>query len=159
MPPDSSIGHEVRQPDQLEQLAGTGAPPRPVPAAQLQWQLHIAGDRAPLHQPGLLEGDPVVLVEPGLPGGLPVDGDGARGRLDQVRDQPQQRRLAAAGRPDERDELAGLDREVDVGERGHVGPAAEGLPDTGQLHGLAHGTVPGPRRRERRAHRCAPDGR
>ena len=41
---------------------------------------------------------------------LPFTVDPARRRLDEVADDPQQRRLAAARRPDQRDELARLDR-------------------------------------------------
>ena len=48
---------------------------------------------------------------------LPVDGDVALGRLDDVADDAQQRRLAAPRRPDQRDELAALDLEVDALER------------------------------------------
>ena len=42
---------------------------------QLERQLDVGGDRAPRQQPGLLEGDAVVLVEAGLPGGLAEDRD------------------------------------------------------------------------------------
>ena len=78
-----------------------------VDAVQLERQLDVGGDRAPRQQPGLLEGDAVVLVEPGLPrrscrrpSMVP-----AVGRVE-VGDQAQQRALAAAARPDQRDELA-----------------------------------------------------
>ena len=64
---------------------------------------------APLEQTRLLERHPVVLVESRLARRLAVDEHGAGRRFDQVRDQPEQRRLAAARRPDQRHELAGLD--------------------------------------------------
>ena len=44
----------------------------------------------------------------------------ARGRLLEIGDDAQERRLAAARRADERDELALLDVEIDVGERDDV---------------------------------------
>src|SRR5829696_6000119 len=71
MPPDSSAGQAVA----LQQLRRPPRAPAAVPAAQLQRQLDVAGDGAPVHQPGLLEGDAVVLVQPGPPGGLAVDRD------------------------------------------------------------------------------------
>ena len=90
---------------------------RLVPALQLQRQLDVLDHGAPVEQPGLLEGHAVLLVEPGLGGRLAVDPDVAGRRLDEVGDQPQQRRLAAPRRPDQADELAGRDGEVDVDER------------------------------------------
>ena len=45
---------------------------------------------------------------------LAVELDPAGGRLDQPVDHPQRRRLAAAGRPDERDQLAAADVEVEL---------------------------------------------
>ena len=60
-------------------------------------------------------------------GVFPVEQHGPRvGRL-QPRDDPQHRRLAGAGRPEQRDELARCDPEADVVERDE---AAEGLPQT-----------------------------
>ena len=63
-------------------------------------------------------------------------------RLDEVADEPEQRRLAAAGRPDERDELALADGQVDRFERGDgrvAGPNtlldARDLDDRGHLLG------------------------
>jgi hypothetical protein len=95
---------------------------------QPERQLDVALDRAPFEQSRLLEGDAVVLVQPRAPGRLAVDEHRALGRLDEVGDDPQQRRLPAAGRPDQRDELAGADGEVDAGERLHRGRAlAEAL--------------------------------
>ena len=43
----------------------------------------------------------------------------ARGRLFEIGDDAQERRLAAAGRADERNELALADRQVDIGQRLH----------------------------------------
>src|SRR4029079_2380912 len=77
------------------------------------------------------------------PGGLAVDGDPAAGRLDQVADDAQERRLAAPGRPDQRDELALLDLEVDVLERD--GAALELLRDAVDRDD-GHATCSGARR-------------
>ena len=65
-------------------------------------------------QTRLLEGDAVVLVAAGAVGRLAEDLDRAAGGRVEVGDEPHQRRLAAPGRPDERDELALADRQVDV---------------------------------------------
>src|SRR4051794_27752898 len=47
---------------------------------------------------------------------LAVDGDDARGRLEEARDRVEQRRLSAAGGPDDRDELARIDMDLRVGD-------------------------------------------
>ena len=47
---------------------------------------------------------------------LPVDLDAARGRLERAADQAQQRGLAAAADPHDRDHLAARDHHVDAGE-------------------------------------------
>jgi hypothetical protein len=52
-------------------------------------------------------GDPAARLDP------------ARGRRDDPRDDPQERRLARAVAPDEADGLAGLDRQRDVPQRLH----------------------------------------
>ena len=57
-------------------------------------------------------------------------------RLDQVADHAQERRLPAARRPDQRDELARREREVDVLERGDV-PARERLRHAVELDDVA----------------------
>src|SRR6185436_4428964 len=59
----------------------------------------------------------VLLVDARLVRALPVDRDRTRRRGDQVGDQPEQRRLAAPRRSDQRHELAELDGEVDVDQR------------------------------------------
>ena len=74
-------------------------------------------DGPPVVEHGVLEDDPVVAVEPRLVRGLAVDERPRRRGLDQVADDAQQRRLAAARRADQRDELARADVEVDVLER------------------------------------------
>ncbi len=74
-------------------------------------------DRTPVVEHRRLEHDAVVAVEPRPPRRLPVDGDVAVGRLDDVPDDPEQRGLPAPRRPDQRDELASLDLQVDALER------------------------------------------
>src|SRR4029453_17606307 len=59
-----------------------------------------------------------------------VDDDRARGRALEARDHPERGRLAAAGRAEERDELASVGVEVEVLDRGDV---AELLANVGQL--------------------------
>ena len=120
--------------------------PAPVPAEQLERQRDVPRDGPPVVEHGVLEDDPVVAVEPRLVRGLAVDDDLAGGRLDQVADDPQQRRLAAARRPDQRDELARLDLEVDLLAARRRSPLREALAPDGR----------GARRRRRRVMRRAP---
>ena len=54
---------------------------------------------------------------------LPADRDGAAVRVLQPGDQPERCRLAAAGRPEQRDELAAFDREADAVDGGCATPA------------------------------------
>src|SRR4051794_6619033 len=83
------------------------------------------------------------MVTSCLTGGLAVHGHGAGARLDEIADDAQERRLPAARRPDERDELALLDLEVDVLERDR--PALELLRDASNVND-AHPTCSGARR-------------
>ena len=120
MPPDSCHGMCVAKSDSLTSASISALRARRrclVPTLQLQRQLDVAFDGAPLEQAALLEGHAVVLVEAGLMRRLAVDDQLAGRRLDQVGDQAQQRRLAAARRPDQRDELATVHGEVDVDQR------------------------------------------
>ena len=86
-------------------------------------------DGPPVVEDCRLEDDPVVAVEPRAVRGLPVDEDLAGRRLDEIADDAQERRLPAARRADERDELAAPDLEVDVLERGDAA-LAERLRDS-----------------------------
>jgi hypothetical protein len=100
--------------------------------AQLDLHEHVVERGAPVEQHRALEHD----AEVGL---RPVDdaaGDArlARAREVQPRDDAQQRALAAARRPDDREELAGADRQVDRVERVRLAPGAPvGLRDAAQL--------------------------
>ena len=98
-----------------------------VHAHQLERQSDVGLDRAPVEQHRRLEDHAVFAAESGVVGGLAVDLGHAGSRPDQVADDAQQRALAAAGRADERHELARLDRQVDVLESGHS--AVLGLED------------------------------
>ena len=91
----------------------------------LERERDVPGDGAPVVQHRVLEHDAVVVVEPCPMRRLPVHEHRPRARLDEVADDAQQRRLAAAGGADQGDELAGPDLEVDVEESGRAG--AEGL--------------------------------
>ena len=100
----------------------------------LERQLDVLLDRPPVEQDRRLEDHPVVAVPAGPLGRLAVDDDLAAGRLGQVADDAQQRRLAAAGRADQRDELARRDRQVDALERrrDRLVAAGEDLVDAGE---------------------------
>src|SRR5207237_9117409 len=85
--------------------------------------------------------------EAGRVGPLAVHYDLALAGRDEVADDAQERRLAAAGRPDQRDGLARVDLDVDPGERGRA--AVEALRDARDLDRgrlLAHATFSGARR-------------
>src|SRR5581483_8953048 len=88
---------EARELDQLEHLPDAAAAPIALPAEHLERQRDVLRDRAPVEEHGVLEDDPVVAVVARLARALAVDGDRAGGWLDEVADQPQQRRLAAPG--------------------------------------------------------------
>ena len=97
---------------------------------------------------GILEDDAVVAVRAGALRRLAVDGHRAGGRLHEVADHTQQRRLAAAGGADQVDELARHELEVDVLQRGDVA-ARERLRHAFDAHDgrdCAHATFSGARR-------------
>jgi len=70
-----TVPREVVQVHELEQLARPLAAATRAPAEQLERQLDIGRDGAPVEEPGLLERHPVVVVEPGLTRRLAVDLD------------------------------------------------------------------------------------
>ena len=113
MPPESCHGWWFSKP--VSSTSSSISPharraPGAAPAEHLERQRDVLRDGAPVEEHGRLEDDPVVAVDAGLVRRLPVHGDPPGRRLDEVADDPQQRRLAAARRPDQRDELARLDR-------------------------------------------------
>src|SRR5205823_2026298 len=100
-------------------------------------------DGAPVVQHRVLEDDPVVAVDACLPRGLPVHRGGAGGGLDQVTDDPEQCRLPAAGRADQRDEFALPDLEVDPLQRSGLVETLRQAFDLDHAHAtsLASGSV------------------
>ena len=93
-----------------------------VPAEHLERQRDVLRDRAPVEEHGVLEDDAVVVVGARLAAPACRSPRPCPRSARQVADQAQQRRLAAAGRPDQRHELARRDLEVDPLERGDVAP-------------------------------------
>jgi hypothetical protein len=69
-------------------------------------------------------------------GAQAIDADLAAACLFEIGDDPQKRGLAAAGRADERDELALADREIDVGQR--IDRAIGCLEGEGQIADVDH---------------------
>src|SRR5205823_6137579 len=130
--------------DEVEHLAHPLRSTPPRPPRHLERECDVLPDGAPVVEHRILEDDPVVAVDAGLARGLSVHDDRARARLDQVSDDPEQGGLPAAGRPDQRHELALCDLEVDALERDRA-PAAELLRDV--LDGDdGHATFSGARR-------------
>ena len=68
------------------------------------------------------DGGPAELDDPGI-------------RVIEPRDQPQQRGLAGPGRSEQRDDLAGADRELDVAEDDVLGPIRTGERPSDPAHG------------------------
>ena len=111
MPPESWLGREPAKSASPTSSSSSAARARRCglgDAVHLQRQLDVLRDRAPLQQPGLLERDPVVLVEPGLvrrscrrPRRCPAVGCSRSATTRSSVDLPQ------PGRPDQRHELAG----------------------------------------------------
>ena len=108
---------ELDEVDHLPDALGAAAA---VPAGELERERDVLRHGPPVVEHGLLEDHPVVAVEPRLVRGLPADVHRALRRLDEVGDHAEQRRLAAAGRPDQGDELARLELEVDLLQRGRA---------------------------------------
>ena len=137
---------------QLEHLLHASLPSRPAPTEHLERQRHVLRHGAPVVEHGILKHDPVVVVEPRPMRRLAVHEHAARARLDEVADDAQDGRLAAAGGADQRNELTRLDLEVDVHERSRPGPkrlrhAADGDRLRSRVH--AHTTFSGARRTTR----------
>ena len=103
MPPDSWAGLARSNPWSPTRSmsswtrAGSGVAPR-----QLAGERDVRRHRAPRQQRGVLEGDGDLAVAPQLAGSSPSIDDRAGGRRLEPGDDPQQRRLPAARRADER---------------------------------------------------------
>jgi hypothetical protein len=140
---------EPAQLHELEHRVGLRAARGLVGPDDLEGQLHVAADGPPVEEDGGLEDHPVVVIEAGLADRLAVDRDGPGGDGGQVRDDAQQRALAAARRADERDELALSDGQVHVPERLDRGAIlaapVEALADAAQVDDRPAGTGGGRR--------------
>src|SRR5581483_1988008 len=123
----------VREPDLVQELGRARRPLGAREAAAEQRQLHVLGRRQRRNQVMELEdeADGARAVARGVAQPLdPLAGDEDRAGVGPVEraDQVQERALAAARGPRDRDELARLDREGDVAE-GDDPPVLEGLRD------------------------------
>jgi len=85
---------KARQLDQLEHRLDASHPFLPRPPRHLERKRDVLCDGSPVVEDGILEDDPVVAILARLPGRLAVDDDLAAGRVDQVTNDPQERRLA-----------------------------------------------------------------
>src|SRR5919109_410104 len=141
---------EPGQLHKLQQFLHACGTPLAVPAQQLERQRDVLADRPPVVEDRVLEDDSVVAIEPGATRRLPVYDKSSRSWLDQVADDPQERRLAAAGGTDQRDELALAHVEIDGLQGGHAA-LGERLSDVAKrdhdvADGLVHATCSGARR-------------
>ena len=102
----------VRQPDEIQRIVG--APFQVVLEDAFDGQIDISKAGQPGQQRVVLEHH--AAVGPGAVDVLAGEQHRARGRLEQARDQVEQRALAAARVADQRDELALADGEVDARE-------------------------------------------
>ena len=130
------LGGAVEQAERVEQVAGAGGGLGGPGAGDERGQRHVLQRRQVLDEVEELEHQPdVAAAQPGEPGAAELLGadagerDGALVRPVQPRDEVQQRRLAAARRPHQRDELAGPHGEVGPAQRAH-GRRAVGLAQT-----------------------------
>jgi len=100
----------------------------------------VAEDRAPREQAGLLEHHGAIGAR--LRDLAPVEREGSGGDRDEAVDRVEERRLAAARRADDREELAGPHREVDALDRGEEGVRAlQPVLDDYALRGELRGAV------------------
>ena len=106
----------VRQAHELEKLRHPGLALLGPAAGDDERKLDVPADVEPRHQDRLLQHEPDVV--PALARWLAADADVAGVMTHQPRDDLEQRGLAAAGRPDEGDELSRLDLQVDVAQDG-----------------------------------------
>ena len=118
MPPDKPCGYDSSKPVKPDEIDQGLCPLLNFGRRQtfhFQRQTHVVAHGAPRHEVGLLEHD----ADRGAGRGdeLSVEPHAALLRLESTRPDAQQRRFAAARRPDDAHELAGLDFKGDVVER------------------------------------------
>src|SRR2546430_17685319 len=105
--------------DELEHVLDAGVTTPTVPAQELEWKRDVLRHRPPVVENGVLEDDPVLVVASRAFRRLAADLGAPGGRLHQVTDYPQQRRLAITGRPSERDVLTSYDAYINPVQRSH----------------------------------------
>ena len=130
MPPGELIDRvvgELLEPDQTQLVERHAPPLRLVGAAHPQAERDVVGDVEPGHQRVLLEHDAALGAR--ARDRLAVEDDLARRVLHEAGDAGQERGLAAARRAERDDEVAGIERQVDVGERVRRLSAAAGVAD------------------------------
>src|SRR5438552_3995770 len=103
---------EPHEPQDVARFLGGGAALEPE---DLDRQQHVLEDGAPREEHRRLEHHPDAPARPGDPRRTDADVPGAG--VEQPADQLEQRRLAAAARPDESDELPGQDLHADLAQR------------------------------------------
>ncbi len=130
------------EPDALQGVGDAGAALGPGQVGEAE--ADIAGHVEPGQQARLLEDDAHARM--GRADRLAVDRDGARARVVEPRDQPEQGRLPAARAADQRDDLALLDRQVDARERLRAVRVGLGEVVDGQHGRLSAGVAWGSRR-------------
>src|SRR5262245_1206192 len=138
---------EAGQPDAADPFAHGLVPALPRHALFAQPEGDVVGDRQPWKQGIGLEHH--AAVGAGLAHGHAVQCDAAGGRLVEPGDEAQQRRLAAARRPENGDEVVVGNLEADRLERARGLPAAHAGKDARDAvdHELAHARLQGNSRR------------
>ena len=107
--------------DEVEHLVDAGLDPVAAPLEQLRDRRDVLRDRQVREQPDLLDDvadAPAQLVRRAVGDVLALEPDDAARRLDDAVDHLHGRRLAAAGRTDEHDDLALRDDEVELAHGG-----------------------------------------
>jgi hypothetical protein len=123
-PPDSSAGYRCSSAGELDQIKQLGHARRPRGlrcAALLHAECDVVGDRQVREQGIVLEHHAhFALVRRQVADITAVDQHVPGGRVDESGNNPERRRLAAAGGTQQRQELAIVHRQVERGERQHV---------------------------------------